>query len=76
MCVASLQAYYVHPWGENIVSKPLSLFFSVLAIVFMSAMAVSISYNGWLVLTFGFLSLFTIGAGFIVKARLRRKKQG
>ncbi|WP_161807509.1 DUF5325 family protein [Bacillus sp. FJAT-28004] len=57
-------------------SKPLSLFFSVLAIVFMSAMAISISYNGWLVLLFGLLSLFTIGAGFITKARLRRKKQG
>ncbi|WP_162341377.1 DUF5325 family protein [Paenibacillus paridis] len=57
-------------------SKPLSLFFSVLAILFMSAMAVSISYSGWLVLLFGSLSLFTIGAGFIVKARLRRKKQG
>ncbi|WP_171056349.1 DUF5325 family protein [Paenibacillus sinopodophylli] len=56
-------------------SKPLSLFFSVLAILFMSAMSVSISYNGWLVLLFGLLSLFTVGAGFIVKARLRRKNQ-
>ncbi|WP_179090252.1 DUF5325 family protein [Paenibacillus sp. FSL H8-0548] len=57
-------------------SKPLSLFFSVLAILFMSAMSVSISHSGWLVLLFGVLCLLTIGAGFIVKARMRRKKQG
>ncbi|NIK78428.1 putative membrane protein [Paenibacillus castaneae] len=57
-------------------SKSLSLFFSVLAILFLSAMAVSISYNVWYVLLFGLLSLFTIGAGFITKARLRRKQQG
>ncbi|MCA0755569.1 DUF5325 family protein [Paenibacillus sp. N4] len=57
-------------------SKPLSLFFSTLAIAFMSAMAVSISHSGWFVLLFGLLSLFTIGAGFIVRARLRRRNQG
>ncbi|CAM3978873.1 DUF5325 family protein [Paenibacillus alkaliterrae] len=56
-------------------SKPLSLFFSVLSIVFMSAMAISISHNGWFVLLFGLLTLITIGAGFIVRARLRRKGQ-
>ncbi|RCW47649.1 DUF5325 family protein [Paenibacillus prosopidis] len=56
-------------------SKPLSLFFSVLSIIFMSAMAISISHNAWFVLLFGLLTLFTIGAGFIVRARLRRKKQ-
>ncbi len=54
-------------------SKPLSLFFSVLAIVFLSAMSISISHSGWLVLLFGTLSLLTIGAGFIVRARLRRR---
>jgi len=41
----------------------------------MSATAISISYNGWFVLLFGMLSLFSIGAGFIVKAKLRRKAE-
>ncbi|MDQ6419817.1 hypothetical protein RB620_10275 [Paenibacillus sp. LHD-117] len=54
-------------------SKSLSMFFAVLSVLLMSATAVSISYSGWFVLLFGLLSLFSIGAGFIVKARLRRK---
>lgn len=54
-------------------SKPLSLFFSVLAIVFMSAMAISISYNGWFVLLFGLLSLFTIGAALLQKLACAEK---
>ncbi|WP_424766416.1 hypothetical protein [Paenibacillus sp. sgz302251] len=57
-------------------SKPLSLFFSVLAIIFMSAMSISISHSIWLVLLFGLLTLFTIGAGFIVRARMLRRKKG
>ncbi|MNZ80769.1 hypothetical protein D3C78_994150 [compost metagenome] len=56
-------------------SKTLSLLFSVTAIIFMSAMSIAISHSGWLVLLFGLLTLLTIGAGFIVRARLR-KKQG
>ncbi|MFD0960407.1 DUF5325 family protein [Paenibacillus chungangensis] len=56
-------------------SKPLSLFFAALSVLFMSATAVSISHNGWLVLLFSLLSLFSIGAGFIVKARLRKNKE-
>lgn len=56
-------------------SKSLSLFFAVLSVVFMSATAISISYSGWYVLLFSVLSLLCIGAGFIVKARLRRKSE-
>ncbi|WP_214630570.1 DUF5325 family protein [Paenibacillus agaridevorans] len=56
-------------------SKTLSMFFAVLSILFMSATAISISYNGWFVLLFGMLSLFSMGAGFIVKAKLRRKAE-
>ncbi|MCU6709249.1 DUF5325 family protein [Paenibacillus sp. J5C_2022] len=54
-------------------SKSLSLFFAVMSVLFMSATAISISHNGWLVLLFSVLSLFSIGTGFIVKARLRKK---
>lgn len=56
-------------------SKSLSLFFACLSILFMSATAISISHNGWLVLLFSLLSLFSVGAGFIVKARLRRRSE-
>ncbi|MHA6483075.1 hypothetical protein ACX1C1_14370 [Paenibacillus sp. strain BS8-2] len=56
-------------------SKSLSMFFAVLSILFMSATAISIVYNGWFVLLFALLSLFSIGTGFIVKARLRRKHE-
>ncbi|ANY65271.1 hypothetical protein SAMN04487969_12434 [Paenibacillus algorifonticola] len=56
-------------------SKPLSLLFAVVAVLLMSATAISMSYNAWLALLFAVLTLFSIGAGFIVKARLRRLKQ-
>ncbi|REK74625.1 hypothetical protein [Paenibacillus paeoniae] len=56
-------------------SKTLSLFFASLSILFLSATAISISHSGWLVLLFGLLSLFSVGAGFIVKARLRRRSE-
>jgi uncharacterized membrane protein len=56
-------------------SKSLSMFFAVLSILFMSATAISISYSGWYVLLFSLLSLLSIGFGFIVKARLRRKAE-
>lgn len=54
-------------------SKSLSMFFAVLSVVFMSATAISISYSVWYVLLFSVLTLLSIGAGFIVKARMRRK---
>ncbi|MHA7965725.1 hypothetical protein ACX93W_16495 [Paenibacillus sp. CAU 1782] len=53
-------------------SKSLSLFFAVLSVLFMSATAVSIAHNGWLVLLFSLLFLFSTGAGFIVKARQKK----
>lgn len=56
-------------------SKKLSLLFAVITVLFMSLTAISISYNVWFVLLFGILSLFSSGAGFIVKARLRRKAE-
>ncbi|WP_338554975.1 DUF5325 family protein [Paenibacillus sp. KS-LC4] len=56
-------------------SKPLSLLFAVIAVLLMSATAISMSYNAWLALLFAVLTLFSIGGGFIVKARLRRLKQ-
>lgn len=56
-------------------SKSLSLFFAVLSVLFMSATAISIAHNGWLVLLFSLLFLFSTGTGFIVKARLRRKNE-
>jgi hypothetical protein len=40
----------------------------------MSATAISIAHNGWLVLVFSMLTLLSIGAGFIMKAKLRRKE--
>ncbi|WP_158602204.1 DUF5325 family protein [Cohnella endophytica] len=54
-------------------SKPLSLFFAVVSIIFLLATAFSISHNGWLTLLFAVLALVTTGSGFVVKARLRKK---
>ncbi|MCR2806172.1 DUF5325 family protein [Paenibacillus soyae] len=54
-------------------SKSLSLFFACLSVLFMSATAISIAHNGWLVLVFSMLTLLSIGAGFITKAKLRRR---
>lgn len=56
-------------------SKGLSLFFASLSVLFMSATAISISHNGWLVALFSMLSVFSMGAGFITKARLRRRRE-
>ncbi|MFC4775549.1 hypothetical protein ACFO9Q_01975 [Paenibacillus sp. GCM10023252] len=57
-------------------SKSLSLFFSVVGVLFMCATAMTLSYNGWLAALFLFLSIATIAAGFITKARLRRRGHG
>jgi hypothetical protein len=54
-------------------SKTLSLLFSLLATAMLLATAFSISYNGWLALALGVLSIFMIGLGFVVKAKLRKK---
>jgi NADH:ubiquinone oxidoreductase subunit 6 (subunit J) len=50
-----------------------ALFFAVLGVLMMIATAVSLSYNGWLAALFLILTLFVIGAGFIYKARLRKR---
>jgi len=54
-------------------SKSLSLFFSILAIFFLSAMSISIAHSIVWVFIFGVLSVTTIGVGFITKVKLRRK---
>ncbi|MFD2117740.1 hypothetical protein ACFSTH_16450 [Paenibacillus yanchengensis] len=56
-------------------SKPLSLTFAIITTLFLSLTAIAISHSFWYVLLFGTLSLLSTGAGFIVKAKLRRKKQ-
>lgn len=55
-------------------SKTLSLFFAIASIVLMLATAFSLSHNGWLALLFGVLTLGITGAGFVVKAKLRRNR--
>ncbi|AZN40079.1 DUF5325 family protein [Paenibacillus albus] len=54
-------------------SKLMSLFFAVLSVLLMCATAISISYSGWLTVLFFLLTICCIGAGFIVKARMRRR---
>lgn len=56
--------------------KSLSLLFSVVAILFLSAMSISIAHSIVWVLIFGVLSIVTIGVGFVTKAKLRRKSEG
>lgn len=55
-------------------SKTLSLTFALLGCALLLATAFSISYNGWLAALFAVLALAVMGAGFVLKARLRRKK--
>ncbi len=50
-----------------------ALLFAVIGVSMMIATAVAISHNGWLAALFFILTLFTIGAGFIYKARLRKR---
>ena len=54
-------------------SKTLSLLFAVLSVIGMLATAFSISYNGWLALLFGVVTLVVMGLGFVVKAKLGKK---
>lgn len=53
-------------------SKTASLLFAVTSVIWMCATAISISYNVWLAILFGVLTVATIGAGFVWKARSRR----
>ncbi|MBM7567409.1 DUF5325 family protein [Paenibacillus sacheonensis] len=57
-------------------SKPLALFFALFSVLLMSVTAISISYNGWLAALFFFLTICSIGAGFVVNAKMRRRRQG
>ncbi len=50
-----------------------ALSFAVLGVSMMVATAVSLTVNGWLAALFFILPLFVIGAGFIYKARLRKR---
>ncbi|GLX65952.1 DUF5325 family protein [Paenibacillus glycanilyticus] len=56
-------------------SKPLSLLFAVVSVLLMCATAISMSFSAWLAVLFGILTLVSIGGGFIVKARLRRRNE-
>ncbi|UVI31701.1 DUF5325 family protein [Paenibacillus spongiae] len=56
--------------------KPLALFFAVFSVLLMSATAVAISYNGWIAALLFILTLCSIVIGFIVSAKMKRRKQG
>ncbi|WP_168735484.1 DUF5325 family protein [Cohnella fermenti] len=55
-------------------NKSLGLLFAVTSMVWMTATAISLDYNGWLALLFFVLCILNIGAGFMVKARLRKSR--
>lgn len=57
-------------------SKTMALFFSVFSVLLMCATAISISYNAWVAVLFSLLTILSIGAGFIVNAKMRRRRQG
>jgi hypothetical protein len=57
-------------------SKPLSLLFAVIAVLLFIGIGISLSYRLlWLALLLTVVSVFQIGLGFIIKARLHRKNQ-
>lgn len=55
--------------------KSLGLLFAVVSIIWMALCAIFINYNGWFAALFFVLCIATIGFGFSVKARFRRKSQ-
>ncbi|MFB9327588.1 DUF5325 family protein [Paenibacillus aurantiacus] len=57
-------------------SKSLSLLFAVVSVILMTATAISIAHSAWLTLLLFVLTMGCIGAGFIVKAKQRRRGQG
>ncbi|MGG1312214.1 MULTISPECIES: DUF5325 family protein [Cohnella] len=52
--------------------KSVAWLLSVTAVVWMTATAITLEYNGWLALLFFVLCCCTIGFGFAVKSRSRR----
>jgi hypothetical protein len=49
--------------------------FAVVSMLLMAVTAISISYNGWLAVLMFLLTICSIAAGFITKARLRKKRE-
>jgi hypothetical protein len=54
----------------------MALLFAVVSMLLMSATAISISYNGWIAALLFILTMGCIGSGFIVSAKMRRRRQG
>jgi hypothetical protein len=50
-------------------NKTAALLFAVTSVLGMCATAFSISYNTWLAVLFGVLTIIIMGLGFVVKAR-------
>ncbi|WP_219835882.1 hypothetical protein [Paenibacillus sp. R14(2021)] len=57
-------------------TKPLALIYAIFCMLLMSATAISISYSGWLAALFFLLTLVFIVVGFIISAKMRRRRQG
>ncbi|GGD75431.1 DUF5325 family protein [Paenibacillus nasutitermitis] len=56
--------------------KSIALFFAVFSVLLMSATAIAISYNGWIAALLFVLMICSIGLGFVVSAKMKRRKQG
>ena len=56
--------------------KPLALAFAVFSVLLMSATAISIAYSGWLAVLFFVLTIVSIGCGFVVSAKIKRRRRG
>ncbi|MFS1514085.1 DUF5325 family protein [Chengkuizengella sp. SCS-71B] len=55
-------------------SKKTALFFSIIGVLFLILTGIALSYQkSLLALSFLFLSFFTVGIGFMVKAKIRKK---
>ncbi|WP_248928064.1 DUF5325 family protein [Paenibacillus hamazuiensis] len=56
-------------------SKGLALFFAVVGAALLAGIGFAISLHSiWLVLLFSIVSILFIGAGFITKAKLRKRQ--
>ncbi|MBW7474387.1 hypothetical protein K0T92_06490 [Paenibacillus oenotherae] len=56
-------------------SKPMAMGFALFSVLLMILTGVFISINGWLAALFFVLTLAFIAYGFIVSAKIRRRKQ-
>ncbi|NHN33595.1 DUF5325 family protein [Paenibacillus agricola] len=58
-------------------NKSLALLFAVIGTALLASISYAMSIgNIWLVLLFSIVSLFFIGFGFIVKAKIRKRNGG